>query len=169
MCAVMVALSYELWPYATQLPLKSGKPSAFLGAALLLPFVVLPPIVMVQGWRQLKALESIRIGTDGVRIQAQVGKRRYQALADQVTCTRQHLLISTAMVPLRHRGSALFDEGALRQKIIDRLPQMNMHDSIWHNGLIPHYWRHGGWRGRCTVVGMGGLLGLTLWVPFALR
>ena len=169
MCAVMATISYELWPYATQFPWMSGKPSILFSAALLLPLVALPPLLMAQGWRQLKALESIRIGTDGVRIQAQVGKRRYQALADQVTCTRQHLLIGTAMVPLRHRGSALFDEGALRQNIIDRLPQMTMHDSIWHNGLITHYWRHGGWRGRCTVVGMAVLLGLTLWVPFALR
>ncbi len=169
MCAVMATISYELWPYATQFSWMSGKSGVLFGTALLLPLVALPPLVMAQGWRQLKALESIRIGTDGVRIQAQVGKRRHQAPADKVTCTRQHLLIGMAMVPLRHRGTPLFDETALRQNIIDRLPQMAMHDSLWHNGLIPHYWRHGGWRGRCILVGMACLLGLTLWMPFALR
>ena len=168
-CAVMAVISYGFWPYVTQFPWLSGKPGVLFGAALLLPLVALPPLLMAQGWRQLKALESIRIGTDGVRIQAQVGKRRHQAPAEKVTCTRQHLLIGTAMVPLRHRGAPLFDEAALRQNIIDRLPQMAMHDSLWHNGLITHYWRHGGWLGRCTVVGMAGLMGLILWMPFALR
>lgn len=154
----MAVISYGFWPYVTQFPWLSGKPGVLFGAALLLPWVALPPLLMAQGWRQLKALESIRIGTDGVRIQAQVGKRRHQAPAERSPAAAAPVDRHGRRCPCGTVAPAVV-QAALRQNIIDRLPQMAMHDSLWHNGLITHYWRPGGWRGRCTVVGMAGLMG----------
>lgn len=110
--------------------------------------------------RRLKALESIRIGTDGEQVQARVGKKHYQAPADQVTCTRQQLLIGLGAVPLRLNGQALFDEEALRHNVIHRLPQMHMADGPWPPAWLVHYWKRGGWRGRAIVIGVGALCGL---------
>lgn len=168
MMAVLAWAAYEVWPYLTQYGCAHTMGCAGPGV-LLAGFGALPALAMATTWRQLKAMESIRIGTDGVQVQARFGRRRYQAPADQVTCTRQHLLIGTGMIPLRLRTTPLFDEDALRQSLIDRLPQLNMHDSPWHNGLVTHYWRHGGWRGRAIVVGMGLLLCLAVTLRFALR
>lgn len=168
MAAVLAAAAYELWPYLTQYGCARGRHCA--GPVVLLAgFVWLPVATMAVSWRQLKAMESIRIGTDGVLVQARFGRRHYQAPADQVTCTRQHLLIGTGVIPLRMRTTPLFDEDALRKNIIDRLPQLNMHDSVWHNGLVTHFWRHGGWRGRAIVAGMGLLLCLAVTLQWVLR
>lgn len=163
--AVLAWVAYEGWPYLTQYGCAHAM-GCFAPGALLAGFGALPALAMATTWRQLKAMESIRIGTDGVQVQARFGQRRYQAPADQVTCTRQHLLIGTGMIPLRLRTTPLFDEDALRKNIIDRLPQLNMHDSVWHNGLMAHYWRHGGWRGRAVVVAAAGLLCLTAALQF---
>ncbi|MCE1192038.1 MAG: hypothetical protein LWW96_07785 [Acidovorax sp.] len=168
MGAVLAWAAYELWPYLTQYGCTHA-----MGCAgprtLLAAFCTLPLLAVAMSWRQLKAMESIRIGTDGAQVQARFGRRRYQAPAAQVTCTRQHLLIGTGMIPLRLRTTPLFDEDALRTNIIDRLPQLNMHDSVWHNGLVVHYWRYGGWRGRAIVVGMAVLLCLAVTLRWVLR
>lgn len=154
------ALVYWAWPRFYQQDCSPGA-ACGLRVPLLLGAVVLLPLLASQ-WarRQLKSLEMIRIGTDGEQVQAQVGKKRYNAPTHKVTCTRQRLLIGWGVVPLRLNGEPLFDEDALRVHIIDRLPQMTMHNSVWNNGLLTHYWRHGGWRGRGVVVAMTLLLGL---------
>jgi len=158
------ALIYWAWPQFYQHDCAPGKscahwmPYAFAGLALL------PLIPSMAVRRRLKALEGMRIGTDGEQIQARVGKKHYQAPAHKVTCTRQQLLIGLSAVPLRLHGEALFDEEALRRNVINRLPQMHMADSPWSPGWLGHYWKHGGWRGRAIVIGMGGWCGLWVWL-----
>lgn len=154
MSGVITVIGYEALPYVRQYCPAGTSCMAWEGtivAAVLL--LILFPLAL--GWRQLKHLESIRIGTDGIQIQAQIGSRRYKSLAEQVTCTRQHLLIGTSMVPLRHRGTPLFDENILRRDILDRLPQLHMHDTPWSNGLLEHFWQRAGWRGKLMVLGLG--------------
>jgi len=162
--AVMVAaLLYWAWPELYQRDCAPGKScSAWLASLMVLLPALLAVLIYASAWRQLKAMESLRIGTDGIQVQAQMGRRHYKALADEVTCTRQHLYIGMRAIPLRHRGAPLFNEDALRRDIIDRLPQLHMHDSIWTQGLLGHYWRFGGWRGKAAVVCLGGLAALML-------
>ncbi|HVL45914.1 MAG TPA: hypothetical protein VM407_13910 [Acidovorax sp.] len=157
---VIGALVYWAWPQFYQHDCAPRKacppwmPYAFAALALL------PLIPSIAVRRRLKALESIRIGTDGEQVQARVGKKHYQAPADQVTCTRQQLLIGLGAVPLRLNGQALFDEEALRHNVIHRLPQMHMADGPWPPAWLVHYWKRGGWRGRAIVIGVGALCGL---------
>ena len=162
--AVLVAaLLYWAWPEFYQRDCAPGRScSAGLASLMVLPPVLLAVLVYGLTWRQLKVMESVRIGTDGIQLQVQVGRRHYKALADEVTCTRQHLYIGMGVIPLRYRGAPLFDEAALRRDIIDRLPQLRMHDSIWTQGLLGHYWRFGGWRGKAAVACLGGLAALML-------
>ncbi|PUA97613.1 hypothetical protein C8C99_2471 [Acidovorax sp. 107] len=161
------ALVYWAWPQFYQHDCAPGKACAPWMPYAFATLALLPLIPSIAVRRRLKALESIRIGTDGEQVQARVGKKHYQAPADQVTCTRQQLLIGLGTVPLRLNGQALFDEEALRHNIINRLPQMHMADSPWHPGWLVHYWKRGGWRGRAIVIGMGALCGL--WLGLMLR
>lgn len=158
------ALVYWAWPRFYQ---QDCTPTQ--ACAPWLPFVVgavalLPLLASQIARRKLKALEAARIGTDGEQVQAKVGNKHYSAPAHEVTCTRQHLLIGLGVVPLRLNGAPLFDEEALRHNIMDRLPQMRMHNSVWNNGLLAHYWRHGGWRGRAVVVGVVLMVFLFVWL-----
>lgn len=161
---VMGALLYWIWPMFYQHDCAPGAACpAWLpyGLAVLALVPMILPLVL---WRRLKALENIRIGTDGQQVQARVGNRRYQAPAHQVTCTRQQLLIGLGVVPLRLNGEALFDEALLRRDFIHRLPQMQMHNSPWSAGLLGHWWKNGGWQGRAIVIGLGALFALLAWL-----
>lgn len=165
MYGVLAALGYEAWPYISQYCSAVASCVVWEGTAVA-AILALPLLTLVLGWRQLKRLESIRIGTDGIQIQAQMGSRRYKSLAEQVTCTRQHLLIGMGMIPLRHRGVPLFDESALRRDILDRLPQLHMHDTFWTDGRLEHLWKHTGWRGKLMVLGLGAMV--VLWLGLML-
>lgn len=158
------AVVYWAWPQFYQRDCAPGKACAPWMPYALVALALIPVALSLQMRRHLRALEAIRIGTDGEQVQARVGKKRYQAPADQVTCTRQQLLIGLGAVPLRLNGEALFDEESLRHNIIDRLPQMHMSDSAWSQGRLGHYWKHGGWQGRTIVVGTVALCGLWVWV-----
>ena len=70
------------------------------------------------------------------------------------------------MIPLRHRGVPLFDESALRRDILDRLPQLHMHDTFWTDGRLEHLWKHTGWRGKLMVLGLGAMV--VLWLGLML-
>lgn len=156
------AMLYWIWPQFYQHDCAPGKACpAWLPYAL--SVLALLPLAMSWPARlRLKALEGIRIGTDGEQVQARVGKKHYQAPAHQVTCTRQQLLIGLGAVPLRLNGEALFDEEALRRDIIRRLPQMHMADSPWSTGLLGHWWKNGGWQGRSLVIGFGAMCVLVI-------
>lgn len=158
------AMLYWIWPQFYQHDCAPGKACpAWLPYAL----SVLALLPLAMSWparRKLKALEGIRIGTDGEQVQARVGNKRYHAPAHQVTCTRQQLLIGLGVVPLRLNGEALFDEALLRRDFIDRLPQMQMHNSPWSTGLLGHWWKHGGWQGRTLVIGFSAMCVLLAWV-----
>lgn len=161
MFGIVAAFGYEALPHIRQYCSTGTSCMAWEGAAVA-AFLLLPLLTLALGWRQLKSLESIRIGTDGIQIQAQVGSRRYKAPAEQATCTRQHLLIGTGVIPLRYRGAPLFDESALRRDILDRLPQLHMHDNLWSNGQLEHLWKHTGWRGKLSVLGLGTMVVVAL-------
>lgn len=110
-------------------------------------------IVYATAWNMLRRYESLRIATDGRRVAVQwAGGKVAKAPAEQVTCTRQHLLIGAHSVPLRINGSPLFDEAAFRRDILGRLPQLNVLDGPLDFGWLRHMLRHGGWKGRITAV-----------------
>lgn len=90
------------------------------------------------------------------------GGKVAKAPAEQVTCTRQHLLIGAHTVPLRINGSPLFDEAAFRRDILGRLPQLNVLDGPLDFGWLRHMLRHGGWKGRITAVVVIALVLLAL-------
>lgn len=121
--------------------------------------LVAVPLLLASQIRHVLALDSARIGTDGVRVQVRIGKRRYKALAENVTLTRQQLLIGLHVVPLRPYGAPLFDEDALRRDFVDRLPQLNVSDGFWPIGLVGHYWKFNGWQGRAILIaGAAGIV-----------
>ena len=159
---VVGAMLYWIWPMFYQQDCAPGKACPTWLPYGLVVLALVPTIASLALRRRLKALESIRIGTDGKQVQARVGKKHYQAPAHQVTCTRQQLLIGLGIVPLRLNGEALFDEALLRRDFINRLPQMPMHNSPWSAGLLGHWWKHGGWRGRALVLGFGALCALPI-------
>lgn len=165
---VMGALLYWIWPMFYQHDCAPGKACPMWLPYGLAVLALVPAIAPLALWRRLKALESIRIGTDGQQVQARVGNKRYQAPAHQVTCTRQQLLIGLGVVPLRLNGQALFDEALLRRDFIHRLPQMQMHNSPWSPGLLGHWWKNGGWQGRALVFGFGALCVLLAWLMVGL-
>lgn len=165
---VMGALLYWIWPMFYQHDCAPGKACPMWLPYGLAVLALVPAIAPLALWRRLKALESIRIGTDGQQVQARVGNKRYQAPAHQVTCTRQQLLIGLGVVPLRLNGQALFDEALLRRDFIHRLPQMQMHNSPWSAGLLGHWWKNGGWQGRALVFGFGALCVLLAWLMVGL-
>lgn len=165
---VIGALLYWIWPMFYQHDCAPGKACPMWLPYGLAVLALVPAIAPLALWRRLKALESIRIGTDGQQVQARVGNKRYQAPAHQVTCTRQQLLIGLGVVPLRLNGQALFDEALLRRDFIHRLPQMQMHNSPWSAGLLGHWWKNGGWQGRALVFGFGALCVLLAWLMVGL-
>jgi hypothetical protein len=158
------AMLYWIWPQFYQHDCAPGKACPVWLPYALSMLALLPLATTMAAQRRLKALENIRIGTDGQQVQARVGNKRYQAPAHQVTCTRQQLLIGLGVVPLRLNGQALFDEALLRRDFIHRLPQMQMHNSPWSTGLLGHWWKNGGWRGRALVIGFGALCVLAAWL-----
>lgn len=164
MLVAIGALVYWAWPQFYQRDCAPDQACAPWMPYALAALGLIPMALSIQARRRLKVLEAIRIGTDGEQVQARVGKKRYQAPADQVTCTRQQLLIGLVSVPLRLNGEALFDEEALRRDFFDRLPQMHMSDSVWSQGSLGHYWKRSGWQGRAIVVGMLALCGLWVWL-----
>lgn len=152
MALVLLALAYWFWPMLYGSDCAPGKACPTWLRWLLLAFPLFPLFLSAGVWRRLKALESVRIGTDGIQVQVRMGERRYKAPAHHVTLTRQQLLIGRHMVPLRINGTPLFDEEALRRDIIDRLPQLNVHDGVWSHGGLVHYWRFAGWQGRAVLL-----------------
>lgn len=149
------ALCYWFWP---ELYGRDCAPGVPCPAWLRVPLVIFPLVPLLTGLalaRRLKALESMRIGTDGIQVQVRLGSRRYKAQAHHVTLLRQHLLIGRHVVPLRLNGAPLFDEEALRRDLIGRLPQLNVRDGLWSYGWVSHYWRFAGWQGRAALLLLG--------------
>ena len=152
---LLVALIVGMWPGYFQrdcgpdLPCNLPRIVRWL-AGIATVFIV---IVYATAWNMLRRCESLRIATDGRRVAVQwAGGKVAKAPAEQVTCTRQHLLIGAHTVPLRINGSPLFDEAAFRRDILGRLPQLNVLDGPFDFGWLRHMLRHGGWKGRITAV-----------------
>lgn len=168
---VVAASVYWAWPYFYQHdcgPYQGCDPTGMLRSSMLLAVVFLA-LVYGLSWRYLRQLESTEIATNGEQLAVRTGSgKRYKRPADQVTLTRQHLLIGPHSVPLRVNGSPLFDEAKLQRDIFARLPQMQVLDGAWDMGWLKHQWRHGGWRGRATVVVLW-LAGLAILTAQVLR
>ena len=152
---LLVALIVGMWPGYFQrdcgpdLPCNLPRLVRWL-TGFAIGFIVL---VYATAWNMLRRHESLRIATDGRRVAVQwAGGKVAKAPAEQVTCTRQHLLIGAHTVPLRINGSPLFDEAAFRRDILGRLPQLNVLDGPLDFGWLRHMLRHGGWKGRITAV-----------------
>ena len=162
---LLVALMVGFWPGYFQrdcgpdLPCNLPRIVRWM-AGIATVFVV---IVYATAWNMLRRCESLRIATDGRRVAVQwAGGKVAKAPAEQVTCTRQHLLIGAHTVPLRINGSPLFDEAAFRRDILGRLPQLNVLDGPFDLGWLRHMLRHGGWKGRVTAVVVIALVLLAL-------
>ena len=125
-------------------------------------------LVYALTWRRLRQYESLRVATDGQRLAVRWGNGRvFKAPSERVTVTRQHLLVGWHTVPLRINGSPLFDEALLRRDVFDRLPRLNVLDGPMDYGWLKHMWRHAGWRGRLTVLGIAAMALLILGIQVA--
>lgn len=168
---VVAAMVYWAWPYFYQHgcgPNQVCDPSGALRGAMLLAVLSLAGVYGL-AWHLLRQLESTEIATNGEQLAVRTGSgKRYKRPADQVTMTRQHLLIGPHTLPLRVNGSPLFDEAQLQRDIFARLPHMQVLDGAWDMGWLKHQWRYGGWRGRTLVLVMA-LVGSAILMAQLLR
>ncbi len=152
---VVAAMVYWAWPYFYQHdcgPNQVCDPSGALRGAMLLAVLSLAGVYGL-AWHLLRQLESTEIATNGEQLAVRTGSgKRYKRPADQVTLTRQHLLIGPHTLPLRVNGSPLFDEAKLQRDIFARLPHMQVLDGAWDMGWLKHQWRYGGVSGRVRII-----------------